>query len=65
MSKWICGILLMLVALSSCGADTNDVEEDEVRIERLEYDDSRSVTCVVFEDNYRGGVSCDWSEKEE
>lgn len=24
-------------------------------------DDGRTVTCVVWQDNYKGGISCDWA----
>jgi len=58
-----------LVALTACSDTSNDENKsEEVSVSNygrmvekdMKLKDGRNVTCVVYDGNYSGGISCDW-----
>lgn len=61
------GSAAFVLALSACGAPpqetTPDLTDDGFSISETHQrlSDGRTVTCLVFRENYKGGLSCDWA----
>lgn len=57
---WLAAVLVPFFFMAACGADGAPDQNDEIWDRVIELDDGRTVTCVVHEDGYRGGITCDW-----
>lgn len=59
--------LITILALAGCGADTTnapsptDLNQDDTKVRVVHLDDGRKVTCIIYKDYYKGGISCDWN----
>lgn len=67
MKKKIIATVLLTAALVLTGcsapyAESSDTDQVDGNLyeQNFRLSDGRTVTCIVFRDNYKGGVTCDW-----
>lgn len=53
--------LAVVATLTACGSGVGDIGESSTGGVEVPMPDGRTIPCVIYKDNYAGGLSCDWS----
>jgi len=64
--KYLIVLLFTVFCLTACGSSTgDDTNEDSINEAQITLRDGRVITCLVYARGYKGGLSCDWTKREE
>lgn len=61
-------IILPAIFLVGCGlqapSDSDKTNSGNVYETKVDLEDGRTITCLIYKEPRRGGLSCDWDPKE-